>query len=185
MKSIFLAIIFMFFKLSISALSLDELKIKYKNIQSLEAVILQKKTASYLFSPIVNDIKLRIKNNTVFWQTLSPEKSEIQLTNNELFIIEKNGNRKKILINEDSEVKNFIDIISSIFSLNFEKIQDNFDLKFNARNMTASLRKNSSKQIITSILFIFNDNNDIAKIIINSKDETTELNFKKLEIQYK
>ena len=52
--------------------------------------------------------------------------------------------------------------------------------------MTASLRKkNSSKQIITSILFIFNDNNDIAKIIINSKDETTELNFKKLEIQYK
>lgn len=185
MNRILLCIAFVFFKIQIFALNINDLKLKFTNVKYLEAEILQIKNAPYLFHPLKSDIVLVIKDETVHWKIIRPEKGEVILTKNELYIIEKNNSKKKINSKEKSDLNNFLSIINSIFLLDFNKIENNFELVFDTKTMIAIPKDINSKKIISSIQFIFNNKHEIKKVTLNSNNEKTELVFKNLEIQYK
>lgn len=163
-------------------LTIEALKEHYQHVKSISADVKQTKTAPYLFKPIISQILLSYEKNKITWETTAPTKQTIVIQNNELYSISDEGVQENIPIAKSPQGAKLLSFFNSLFSMDFNALQNSFQLVFSGQQMEALPKKDSGLQFINKMTFDFDKNLNIHTVTVEAGQENTKMLFSNVVI---
>jgi outer membrane lipoprotein-sorting protein len=162
--------------------SLEGLKNKYANLESLQAEIDQTKKSRFLFKPLKSQVKLTYSKKELRWEMVSPFSQIVLVRDNALVTKSTESAKEEITpIVQGSKLHYLSLFFRALFSMDLKVLEKQFTLSFAGQVMTALPQKNSELSFIKEMTFVFDDDLRLDRVKVSAQEEETELQFRSLK----